>query len=63
MKAGSGMKPQKAQVKDKGSGAECWDLRLKAKEISTFLLCSWSNPLKISFGVDWQAIHKVFQVL
>jgi hypothetical protein len=26
MKAGSSMRPQKAQVKDKGLRAECWDL-------------------------------------
>ena len=57
------MKPQKAQVKDKGLGAECWDLGLKAQEISTFSLNSWAIPLKTSFGEDWQAIHKVFQDL
>jgi hypothetical protein len=30
MKAGSSMKPQKAQVKDKGLGAESGDFRLRA---------------------------------
>ncbi len=55
------MKPQKAQVKDKGLWAECWDLGLKAQEISTFSLNSWAIPLKTSFGEDWQAIHKVFK--
>jgi hypothetical protein len=63
MKAGSRMRPQKAQVKDKGLGAECWDLRLKAQEISTFSLNSWATASKISFVTDWQAFHKVFQDL
>ena len=30
MKAGSIMRPQKAQVKDKGLGAKCWDFRLES---------------------------------
>jgi hypothetical protein len=55
------MKPQKAQVKDKGLRAECWDFWLKAQEISTFSLNPWAIPLKTSFGEGWQAIHKVFQ--
>ena len=31
MNAGSSMKPRKAQVKDKGFGAECWDLGLRSQ--------------------------------
>jgi hypothetical protein len=46
------MKPQKAQVKDKGLRAESWDFRLESQEISTFSLNSWANPLKTSFGAD-----------
>jgi hypothetical protein len=38
MKAESSMKPQKAQVKDKGLGAETWDLRLEPVQISRFSL-------------------------
>jgi hypothetical protein len=36
MKAGSSMRPQKAQVKDKGLEAECWDFRLEPVQISRF---------------------------
>jgi len=61
MKAGSSMRPQKAQGKDKGLGPESWDLRLEAQEISTFSLNSWAITFKTSFGADWQAFHKVFQ--
>jgi hypothetical protein len=32
MKAGSSVRPQKAQVKDKGLEAECWDLGLKSAQ-------------------------------
>jgi hypothetical protein len=44
------MRPQKAQVKDKGLGAGSGDLRLKAQEISAISLSSWADPLKTSFG-------------
>jgi hypothetical protein len=30
MKAGLNKRPKKAQVKDKGLGAKCWDFRLAA---------------------------------
>jgi hypothetical protein len=39
MKAGSSMKPQKAQVKDKGLGAENGDFRLKVKNNLESGLC------------------------
>ncbi|NQW69090.1 MAG: hypothetical protein HQ457_01790 [Betaproteobacteria bacterium] len=55
------MRPQKAQVKNKGLGAECWDFGLKAQEISKFSLSSWATTLKTSLEADWQAIHKVFK--
>jgi hypothetical protein len=61
MKAGSSMKPQKAQVKDKGLRAESWDLGLEAQEISKFSLNSWAMPLKTRFRADWQALHQVFK--
>jgi hypothetical protein len=57
------MRPKKAQVKDKGLRAECWDFRLEAQEISAFSLSCWAIPLSTSFWEDWQAIHKVFQDL
>ena len=34
MNAGSSMKPQKAQVKDKGLGAKSWDFRVKESNVS-----------------------------
>jgi hypothetical protein len=34
VKAGSSMKPQKAQVKDKGLGAESWDFRARESKVS-----------------------------
>ena len=34
MKAGSSMKPQKAQVKDKGLRAESWDFRVLESKVS-----------------------------
>jgi len=63
MKAGSSMRPQQAQVKDKGLGPESWDLRLEAQEISVFSLNCSAIPLQTSFRADWQAFHKVFQDL
>jgi hypothetical protein len=57
------MRPQQAQVKDKGLGPESWDLRLEAQEISVFSLNCSAIPLQTSFRADWQAFHKVFQDL
>ena len=34
MKAGSSMKPQKAQVKDKGLRLECWDFMVLESNVS-----------------------------
>jgi hypothetical protein len=44
MKAGSSIKPQKAQVKDKGLGAKCWDLGLEPAKVSRFSFNSWGIP-------------------
>jgi hypothetical protein len=37
MKAGSSIKPQKAQVKDKGLEAKCWDLGLESWYFEIFV--------------------------
>ena len=38
MNAGSIMKPRKAQVKDKGFRAECWDFRVLESNVSLLRL-------------------------
>jgi hypothetical protein len=49
MKAGPSMRPQKAQVKDKGFGAESWDFRLNEVKFLKFLPVSLGYPLKMRF--------------
>ena len=58
MKAGSSMRPQKAQVKDKGLGTDSGDMRLEPVRISRFSFKELGQPLKMSFGTDWQTFHK-----
>jgi hypothetical protein len=39
------MKPQKAQVKDKGLGAECWDIGNCVNEnFNNFVQVTWVTP-------------------
>ncbi len=55
------MKPQKAQVKDKGFEAECWDFRLEPVLISRFSVKELGVTPKTSFEADWKAFRMVFR--
>jgi len=52
MKAGSSMKPQKAQVKDKGLGVESWDFRLNGVKFLKSTLLSLGYSLKMRFVLN-----------
>jgi hypothetical protein len=57
------MRPQKAQVKDKGFVVGSWDLLALGSRNFDIFVKFLGHPQKPSFGADWQAFHKVFQGL
>jgi hypothetical protein len=52
MKAGASMRPQKAQVKDKGLGVKTRDFRLNEVKFLKFSPISLGYPLKMRFVLN-----------